>query len=464
MFINSKEVKTQKKHNKQQVKTLEKYNKQQVKTLEKYNKKSNRQAKTMKNFEEILRDIPSAGAKYKTKASPMVNSTHGGYSFYTEDFEENEGIFSLDPEIMALPPPDETVDTSISEALMKLSLNDRNAIEEEVHGIVRDAEETPDFLEWCLREFDKELMTVKNCKNRFRRIEREGIQDVLKNVIRTTHGFADLEGSSHSESSTGTNNTLDSPSHSVDLMGNENEESPIEDSKSSCYVNDPNVRLRFVRAEQYDCKKAARRFVNFLEFGQDLFGDFVADRPIRLSDLSTRKEKWALSNVSFQFLPFRDRSGRRVFVSVGTCGYDIEPVPRIKALWYMYWIASEDIESQQKGVVMIGWPSDSVIPQSDDDTNSGTDTSADTDLNIWEGGLREKMVNREGIYQVKALDGLPLRIAALHMCFEDRPIYRILNSLFHFTMNPYLKSRYKVHIGKQNGLCCSEIVSNPRGN
>eukprot|EP00531_Pseudo-nitzschia_arenysensis_P020497 CAMPEP_0116138764 /NCGR_PEP_ID=MMETSP0329-20121206/12951_1 /TAXON_ID=697910 /ORGANISM="Pseudo-nitzschia arenysensis, Strain B593" /LENGTH=318 /DNA_ID=CAMNT_0003633759 /DNA_START=244 /DNA_END=1197 /DNA_ORIENTATION=- len=81
---------------------------------------------------------------------------------------------------------------------------------------------------------------------------------------------------------------------------------------------------------------------------------------------------------------------------------------------------------------------------------SGSDGggSVDSDSNIWEESLRHKMINLEGIYQIKALDGLPMRVASLHLCFEDKPIYRLLNSLFHFTMNPYLKSRYKVHIGE----------------
>mmetsp|Transcript_31821 Transcript_31821/g.36544 ORF Transcript_31821/g.36544 Transcript_31821/m.36544 type:complete len:88 (-) Transcript_31821:81-344(-) len=35
---------------------------------------------------------------------------------------------------------------------------------------------------------------------------------------------------------------------------------------SLCYVNDPHVRLRFLRAELFDAKKSVRRFVNFFIF------------------------------------------------------------------------------------------------------------------------------------------------------------------------------------------------------
>ena len=412
----------------------------------------------MKNLEEILRGIPFPGKQKKTESISKMSTENGGYEFYTE-YDGGVTMYAMTPKEelthIAEPPKGITVDNSISEALMNLSINDRNAIEEEVHGIVKDPEETPEFTSWCLREFDKELESVKNSKKRLRKLEMDGQADVLRNVIRTTQDFSSTgESSSDSESTVGTDSPMYSPSdQSSDTYGR-SLKYPNKQSKRACYVNQNNVRLRFVRAERYDCKQAVKRFVNFLVFAQELYGDFVADRPIQLSDLKTRKEKWALSNVSFQFLPFRDRSGRRVFVSVGSCGYDIEPLTRIKILWYMYWIASEDIESQRKGVVIIGWPSDSIINQSDDETNSngGWGGSDDSEDNVWEESLRQNLVVREGVYQVKALDGLPLRIAALHLCFEDRPIYRLLNSLFHFSMNPYLKARYKVHIGKFNSM------------
>eukprot|EP00536_Pseudo-nitzschia_multiseries_P017337 jgi/Psemu1/248095/estExt_Genewise1.C_15010010 len=255
---------------------------------------------------------------------------------------------------------------------MKLSMNDRQQVEEEVHGVhcMCNFSETPQFLGQKLREFDTELNAIKNSERRHVEVD---------------------EG---------------------------------ELKKRSCWVNDPDVRLRFLRCELFNTKKAVKRFVTFLDFAQELYGDFIADRPMRLSDMKTREEKRAMANIQFHVLPFRDRSGRRVFVSVGSCGYDVEPLLRIKILWYMIWIASEDIETQRKGLVIIGWPCDEIIsgsnsPMSEDDTRS-----------------------------IKSVDGLPIRIAALHFCIQNRPVYRILNSLFYFTLDSSYKSRYKVHIGE----------------
>ena len=107
-----------------------------------------------------------------------------------------------------------------------------------------------------------------------------------------------------------------------------------------CYLNDPNIRLRFLRSEFFDSQKAVERFVLYLEFIQELFGDFVAERPISVNDFNDtntnsnnndikkstkiKKEKSqkrkdieqesstemkALLNSRLQYLPFRDRSG-----------------------------------------------------------------------------------------------------------------------------------------------------------
>lgn len=367
---------------------------------------------------------------------------------------------SVEKYSMAQVREDITFENSLSAELMKLSINDRTAIEEDVHGVSSTIEETPEFLAWRLQEFDKELIRLKDCPRRRRKLERsrrlrknrnegkpgkEDEEDVLRNVVRRKSNYVDEEECTASTMDTGvpTNATMDSSSSSSPGL----RRGSGDDHKSTCYVNDPKIRLRFIRAEGYDSKKAAIRFVKFLEFAQELYGNFVADRPIRLSDLKTKQEKRALTKISFQFLPFRDRSGRRVYVSVGSCGYDVEPKMRIKILWYMFWVASEDIESQRKGVVIIGWPNDSAVV--DDEVKScESDSGEDFSNSAWENSLRPSLRVIEGSYQGKAMEGLPMRVAAFHICFTDRPIFRIVNTLFYFSLSTEMRLRYKVHIGE----------------
>ena len=233
----------------------------------------------MKNLDEVLRGIPFPGKKKETQSAPKLNSSDGGYEFWTE-YDGGVTVYAKTPKEemahIAEPPKGITVDNSISDALMRLSITDRNEIEEEVHGIVKDIEETPDLLSWCLREFDKELMIVKKSKKRLRKLEMDGQDDVLRNVIRTTQDFsAHGSSSSDSESTVDTESPMHTPSDQSVNTAASSVQYPTKESKRSCYVNQNSVRLRFIRAELYDCKKAVQRFVNFLVFAQELYAKNV---------------------------------------------------------------------------------------------------------------------------------------------------------------------------------------------
>jgi hypothetical protein len=97
----------------------------------------------------------------------------------------------------------------------------------------------------------------------------------------------------------------------------------------SRYVMDWKFRLKFVRAEEYNMKKAARRMVNFLEFIKELYGPRVLMRPIRYKDLSDNAQT-ILQDGSMQILPERDPSGRRVALMSGDVGLKFSIVDRVR--------------------------------------------------------------------------------------------------------------------------------------
>ena len=77
-------------------------------------------------------------------------------------------------------------------------------------------------------------------------------------------------------------------------------------------VKDMKFRLQFLRAENYDPKKAAKRIITHYKHKATLFGiDKVADT-ITLDDL-TEDDKLALYSGGLQVLPLRDKAGRTVF-------------------------------------------------------------------------------------------------------------------------------------------------------
>jgi hypothetical protein len=89
------------------------------------------------------------------------------------------------------------------------------------------------------------------------------------------------------------------------------------------YLHTREWRLRFLRCELFDCKKAAVRLVRFTEYMEREYDMEVLERPLRLSDLQTKSGERGKEVMDCfrsghsQLFPFRDRSGRRIFVSCG---------------------------------------------------------------------------------------------------------------------------------------------------
>jgi len=421
----------------------------------------------------------------------------------------------------AVPPTNTTVTDSLSKELLKLSFNDRTEMEEEIHGVrclaFTEELETPQLLRQALREFDDELHQLISLRKKKKQQEQRqrGLyydtntndedDDVLRNII---------QGATHSYD----------PTQQQPQRNYQAEDDTATATLGYCYVNDPEVRLRFLRCDLFDSKKAASRFVSFLEFSKALFGNFIADRPPRISDFKgpangnqkgSNKQKEgtavnemrAMQNSRAQYLPFRDRAGRRIHCLVGKVGFDLDFVLRCKIVMYLHWIASEDLETQQKGIVVIAWPSDedntttntnttntttttttnavgnsnrrnngsssnmessksrsrsrnnnhgestsdrgttSSMTSDDDESNT---TSASTNYSLWEQYLRPQIKKRNTeIFKKNFNVALPLRVASIHFCAKNnQPIYKVLSSLYYFSLNSYHQSRYKTHFGE----------------
>ena len=165
------------------------------------------------------------------------------------------------------------IDDLLSRELLEMSLQDRNAITEEIHGVQTLApEETPEKLATALRDLQTEI-----------------------NKIPSKVAF------------------------------DRSQEFP------NTYVNSPEFRLRFLRCDLFEVKKAASRMVIFLDILSELFGDFALRRQVQMSDFS--REEMQVFRIGYQqLLPYRDRSGRRIFASVGGFGMGAPLVTRVSLL------------------------------------------------------------------------------------------------------------------------------------
>lgn len=254
------------------------------------------------------------------------------------------------------------VDELLSKELMNMTLSDRNAIQEEIHGVHCLAPtETPSLLQESLSKLDNELGQINpNRKKAYLQCQQ------LKET----------------------------------------------------YVNGEDFRLRFLRCELFDTKKAANRIVRFLDYLKDLFGDYALERPIRLSDFSREELKY-MRRGRHQYLPFRDRSGRRIFIAFP--GNELESIPpRIKAKIALYtcWTAGNDIDAQQKGLVTIVWFDRSF-----------------------------KVSSKPQELHAKFHELASLRPTAIHLCTPDTPLYRFRRSVVAMRI-AHNRSKLRIHLGK----------------
>jgi hypothetical protein len=154
----------------------------------------------------------------------------------------------------------QSVNNLLTKELFQLSLKDRTAIQEEIHGVACLApEETPELLRVSLLQL---ACTLES-------------DDLIPQYTKYAYW--------------------------------KSQQLP------NTYVNEAGFRLRFLRFTRFDIMQAAEKMVRFLRVIVELFGEFALERAVRLSDFDCRELKY-LREGEFQFLPFRDQSGRRILV------------------------------------------------------------------------------------------------------------------------------------------------------
>lgn len=150
------------------------------------------------------------------------------------------------------------VDGLMSQALMQLSIKERSAVQEEIHGVHCLAlKETPEMIQESLEKLAFELDSVLHPDQKMAYIQSQRL--------------------------------------------------------GKTYVNQVDFRLRFLRCELFDVVKTAKRIVYFLKGVQETFGDYALKRSVRLTDFARGELKF-MRRGYFQILPYRDRSGRRILV------------------------------------------------------------------------------------------------------------------------------------------------------
>ena len=209
-----------------------------------------------------------------------------------------------------------SVDELLTEEMGKLSFQARNAIYEEIHGVGSLApEETPELIQRSLIDMSNEIDRIKHKYTAY-------VEATTTTTTTTTPTPMKTSSSSSEEEERGTK----------DLT-------TIAGGTTPLYVQDIDIRLRFLRCELFNISKAAVRMLTYLDLTRELFGKVVLKRPIQLSDLG-KLEMEMLRLGDAQPISFRDRSGRRLMVAMNNFGlqYPLEVRVRIRVLFHIRFV------------------------------------------------------------------------------------------------------------------------------
>jgi hypothetical protein len=148
-----------------------------------------------------------------------------------------------------------SADVLFARELSEMSMDEREQVYYDVHGVSRSAvEETDDVIDQSLAKFDKEISKIDKKK-------------------------------------------------AFDLARVQN----------SSFVDNRKSTLKFLRADEFDCRLAAKRIVRFYQSKLELFGESKLTQDIRLKDLSEEDDRACVESGLGQLLPRRDRAGRAIF-------------------------------------------------------------------------------------------------------------------------------------------------------
>lgn len=313
----------------------------------------------------------------------------------------------------------------ISRELLKLTYNDRNAIYEEMHGVrCLAVDETPELLTRALLEFQNQL-------DRIPAIKKEAYAEILR--LKQLKQIEIIKAAATAATSTATSVPPPVP--------------PIAESAACSFIDDEAFRLRFLRCELFDVRKAAIRFVNYLNLAYELWGGVALTRQIRITDF-TKSEMRFFRKGYYQILPYRDRAGRRVITLMGGMGLDINSIENTKCFFYVRDAATRDsIESQRKGVVFVGDVSAWKELGTTDTTSTSTDSTSSSSDD--DGSSSFQFPSNIFAMTKKVISSVPTRMVAIHNCWPDTPKFRLLNMLY--VVNSSSGSNYLMRILSQVG-------------
>ncbi|CAJ1939496.1 unnamed protein product [Cylindrotheca closterium] len=261
----------------------------------------------------------------------------------------------------------DVVDSIIAAELSKLSVEDREKAYLDIHGVSQPKDESPDLIQSSLMEMETAMKELAN---------REAY-DLAK-------------------------------------------------SMDPHYVMNDEFRLKFLRADLFNAKKAAIRLCRHFQLKMDLFGADKLALDITQDDLG-KEEMDVLYSGYGRILPQHDQTGRLVNVLIANPDHPTEAILR-RAFYTATTVQSEDSEAQRRGTVTIAYY-----------LGHGPTSGFNSDIS-WK--------------MPKMNEGLPMRVVAIHMCY-DTGAWTPVHSVVKLAFNTFAKVRIRMHYGSHKECLAS---------
>lgn len=185
------------------------------------------------------------------------------------------------------------VDALLVESMTQMSFNERQKVQEDLHGVAEKTSEDASQMETWLSELDGHV-----------------------NVIKRGRAYETAEAMSPS------------------------------------YVSDRDFRVMFLRANRYDTRAAAGQMIKFFDLKLKLFSKHKLVQDIMLHDLDD-DDKDCLQNGSLQILPSTDRAKRKILLAFPGLRSYKSIKNELRARFYLMMTILETHEAQIRGAIIL---------------------------------------------------------------------------------------------------------------
>lgn len=179
--------------------------------------------------------------------------------------------------------------------LNSLSIQERDIIYDEIHGVASPVEETPHFVQATLHALQQDIKKIKH---------------------------------------------KPAYDHAMTMEPD--------------YIQNPAFCIQFLRAKRFNAKEAAAQLVAHLEMKQELFGSNKLCTDIKFTDLD-EDDRNLLRSGAYPFLVTRDRAGRAICILINRLLEYKSFKNWARTLFYIFMSHLRDKEVQRRGAVGIAW-------------------------------------------------------------------------------------------------------------